>query len=131
MAPSQSGQVAQAREAPLLAVTAAVSIAASAVTQARAESRPTAGARVGASRLRTKRNSMVVKTSSAVPRWRATDHGLFRSSTVKRPRPAWTTRRRISRAAAQASAGCLPARAKASTASSRTSGPRITPATSR
>ena len=77
-APSHSGQLGQASAVPLLVVTAALTMALSAISQSATLSAPTPPAgRTGAGPVRAKIRHSALSRRSAVPRCRATDHGLF------------------------------------------------------
>ena len=113
--------MAQASEAPLLAVIAALIMASSARHQAAA-----AGASSGRDALPpdqpaapVKMRKVTVSTSSALPRWIATDQGLLRSSTVSPPRAPWTRSRTTRAAPAMARSGRSRRRRKVSTARSK------------
>ena len=98
-APSHSGQLAQASEAPLLVISAAPTMAPSASSQVTSARPPPTRGPGSAAAVRAKISHRTLNSSSAVPRWRATDQGLFWSSTVRPPSPAWTSSSRTSAAA--------------------------------
>ena len=77
-APSHSGQVEQASAAPLLVVMAALAMAPMATSQTATLSGPALPAgRTNAGRARVKIRHSTLSRRSAVPRCKATDHGLF------------------------------------------------------